>query len=396
MKIKFISLVFFTTIFFCSCSALTFNKNSSVESDSPKFQVENEYFQVSVNKGIVSEIKDNNIIYFSFNSDNSVEYYKYDISTNNTVSLGKVHNFLMDNSSFALINDNLYHYITIQETENNNYLNKLFKIDLINDKMTEISSENLAHTLITVKEIDNKLISLKSKKSESIIKTYIEEYNPLLNSKKVLNEKSMDFDNELGELILDIASYNQEIYTITKKTDKDKLNYFLCIYDSNGNYSSEININGLKNIVDNEMIDELKIMGNYIYVRNFSGASGIYYIDFDKKKLDEVIYSDNRLDIALSNHTDEKLDKYIFYLRDTNEIFLFDIINKKFTKFNVSIDNKYQNLGSIVADNKYNIAVTLKSKDNPENQTIYYFNILNHIEDISSDIFESDNLIYIK
>lgn len=320
----------------------------------------------------VLAVHNNKIIYYALTENNALSFSSYDIMTGEKNKIGSIPNFLINNDSSAIIGDSIYFFTTTGTTEN--YSVKLFEINLIKNRLTERSSENLYQSLAYIKATNNGVISLKGNLHKDIGETYIELFNSENNDSNIIVKKTLDVTTGKGEVIKSIAYSDLEIYAILNKTNENN-EFYLNKYNGEGLELESVNIANLKGILENQNIDELKVMGDYVFIRNFSGAAVIGEIV--DGHVSPIVSSEYGLDVALDS-VGEGLNNYLFFEREGTNMFMLDMEKKELLKVKLNIDDEYSKFGYLVADEENNVLVSLKSEEGA--QKMYYINVMEYIE----------------
>jgi len=377
----------------CACSS---NEKGSVNNVLKRITVHDKiYYEVPLQKSMYDDIvalSMDSIIFYSYKSGTNRNYYKYNILSGSIVDLGIVNDAIISNDSSALINDALFFNVTTGTWENP--INKLYCIDLKGNKLKEVMSDKLFQTFVYTEAISNSIILLKGDQKDILGITYIEELDPISNISKKLIEEEFNSSSGSGKVIKNISCYNDRIFAIICEYNKSKPNYKIYEYNRNGNIEKIVDINNLKDMLEKEQIDEFKVMGNYFFIKTFSGQAVICGID--ENEAFQIINSEYKLDIA-QNSSNQAQDYYVFFQRKSNKnLILLDSKNNNIMYIDLDfvIDNDNYTIRYIVSDNEYNLIISFLS-ENRDEEKIYYLNILDFLKDANEKRIDNERVLHI-
>lgn len=325
------------------------------------------------------------IIYYNIDDNGACLYYKYDFSKGKTYYLGAISNFLITTDSSAILADNIYFYATTGKAEENH--NVLYKIDLQNNLLSEVASESLYHTLVYTKSTGDHMIALKGKLNGDLGKTYIEKINPNNKENELFAEKIINVKSGEGEVLKNIAFSQEKIYAISEKSSSNTVVSSLIVYDSSGNVIRNISLKDLDEVLNGQLIDELKVMEDYIFIRNFSGYAVICKIAGDEART--VFRSEDGLDVA-SDSVEPAAEVYIFFRRGSREVYILDPKQNELRTIHLNLHPEFTTVRNIVTDGSYNMIIFL-SKD--EQYKIFYLNAFNELSGSSVQKLSPDHAI---
>ncbi|MDE6713699.1 MAG: hypothetical protein K2K20_08180, partial [Lachnospiraceae bacterium] len=186
-KVSSLLLIIIICSFLCSCSKNTAADNYSIESGN-----DSSYILASLqldNKNIdnIVCILDDNIIYSSYeNEDTVLAFYKYNISDNQTYSIGYIENPYINSGDVVAIDDMVFFYcneIIIDSSNPNGKLeNSLYQISITDNNLQKLASDSVDQTLIYLDSLDDTIISFKGKINDAESITYLDLFDTSMES----------------------------------------------------------------------------------------------------------------------------------------------------------------------------------------------------------------------
>lgn len=355
-KVSLLFVIITICSFICSCNKNTTTDNHismlDMESDSgyilESVQMDNDYID-----NIVC-ILDDNIVYSRYENEETVlAFYKYSISDNRTYSIGNIENPYINSGDVAVVDDEIFFYcnkvIINSEHPDGMLENSLYQINIKDNSMRKLASDYTEQTLIYLEAVNDNIISFKGKTNGDKSVTYLDLFDASMQNSEcfdVLISKEYNKSKENGEILYNFAVYESTIYAIICiKNFLSDVSWIIEKYDCNGNYISSIKIDEkIVNLLKGERISKFEILGEYGFIRTFSG-SGVLFSIISDEIVPQLLY-ETELDIAIPARN-ENVYSVVIYSRDTGDIWKLDILNNILTK----IDLSYEYLNYIYMDN---------------------------------------------
>jgi len=278
----------------------------------------------------VLDVVNENVVYCHSDSDSEIHYYLYDMDANLTYDLGSIKNPFIYSGSMTQIGECLYFYMSevIYSDENSSEELEvtLYEIDTKNKILKSIYTDNVDQTLVYVDEYENGIMAFMGQIQNEIGITYIDYIKINNTTLSEFNREtiiSLDYDNSrsIGILLYGFSQFDGYIYTIEATSEKiDSRTLAIRQYDHTGNVLKEINLdNSLVEMLSNERISKFVVLGQYAFVRTFSGSGAIFDISGEVTTTECIGMQE--LDIAFEKDSTHAL----FFNRNTGEIWLLDI-----------------------------------------------------------------------
>ena len=312
----------------------------------------------------VSPKIDDSFIYLSVDR-NTATYYRHYINDNKIVVLGTVENFYLGTNT-VLIDNTLYFYASVLESDNGDTSNVLFSINLSENKMNSYKNDDNSLAGLLAYQFDGNIITLKNVVDEENITTYLDIFDVNSKSWKQENINVVDSNTYIGSAIFGLYSNKEALYVLHDEClgGQGNVNTTLKVYDSNINEIQTINIaNDLRDYILSSRIQEMAVFGNYIYTQNTSNYSLLGKIEGNTI---EPIIKERNLSLNL-NQTSTNTP--FFYVRRSNKCYILDTETETITPIDLQIGNEHT-IKCILANEK-NILLICYSNDNKTDYMYY-------------------------
>lgn len=137
----------------------------------------------AINLGILENDK---ILYYQI-EEQYATFYMYDPLKDVKDFIGKIENYYLDVGSAILIDGNIYFFATV--IEDDGLENVLFAINVDKKSIERYENNDLSLPGISIQQIGKKIISLKNKRINNEIITYLEIFDPEKETWEIVNEK---------------------------------------------------------------------------------------------------------------------------------------------------------------------------------------------------------------
>jgi hypothetical protein len=312
----------------------------------------------------VKALLDDSFIYLSVDR-NTATYYRHYINDNKIVVLGTVENFYLGTNT-VLIDNTLYFYASVLESDNGDTSNVLFSINLSENKMNSYKNDDNSLAGLLAYQFDGNIITLKNVVDEENITTYLDIFDVNSKSWKQENINVVDSNTYIGSAIFGLYSNKEALYVLHDEClgGQGNVNTTLKVYDSNINEIQTINIaNDLRDYILSSRIQEMAVFGNYIYTQNTSNYSLLGKIEGNTI---EPIIKERNLSLNL-NQTSTNTP--FFYVRRSNKCYILDTETETITPIDLQIGNEHT-IKCILANEK-NILLICYSNDNKTDYMYY-------------------------
>lgn len=298
-NIRIIFCVIIAVALLCGCSGVR-NENSEYEKMGEKYFKNTEisiYDKANAKIGEIEHygtvVKTNDSIIYMKVSDHTaeciveMEYYRYVISTRENIKLGTVKKWAYQAGDTVFIGDHLYVILTTGDVLDANARTlRLYDIDLKQNRMTEVFSEQGAFPYASMSATGGKLLLTDIVENATLLK----EYDPA--SKKIETIKKIDFDDHagVGEAVRQITADENTISLLILKAQvqehgEKKHELRIDVYDYDMNFQRSIDVSSISSN-PNELsqgVAQFEFSDNYIYYENFSTTRFLGKINSDGK-----------------------------------------------------------------------------------------------------------------
>jgi hypothetical protein len=264
------------------------------------------------------------------------EYYRKYFDGRDDVKLGTMYNFRISAGYNARIDNTLYFYSgVVNETGeiDNNFNNNLYGIDLTENTMRVVYTDNNVRPIVYVYPYMNKVLALKTMPAaDNASSSFLELYDPKTGSiKTVLTHTSKSAD-KTGSRILTCFPNDEKVYTfVTEYNAEGEQEATVRVYNQEFQCIQTISFDkDLMNYILGSRPHQIAVFGDYIYLDNLSNYSLVGKIENDT--VTPVVQA-RSLEVAVNRDTDGRiLNTQVFYIRYTNTYYILDIEKGTFTE----------------------------------------------------------------
>ena len=273
--------------------------------------------------------EDGTLLYYQ-QENGTVTFYTFDSLKKQISEIGSIERYVLDTGVTAMLEDSLYFYAGILDSQNE-IRNTLFSIDLSNKTISSHENPDLSLPGINAYSFGDSIATLKNKRDGNVIETYLDFYNIKNETwEKRLSNEFNEVDKTGSALYVMYSDENnlyfiQDIYTNQGKCDR-----YLIQYDRSFSEKKKIPLQGeLLDFIENSnaRIVELKIWGDYLYLRDLSGSGFLGKIEAEG--IDELKTS-RKFICAASLYPDSPP---VFFIRDSNMVFVLDVNTGELSEF---------------------------------------------------------------
>lgn len=320
----------------------------------PEFTKESDYS--------IAALADGELIYQTL--EDPTCFFSLDVRQNSEVELGQVSNFILNGYSLVKDSGKLYTYIAVSEF--GAIKNVLYEIDYTNDTIRPLLSNQNSSPIIYLYKVPTGILQLKTPLAGSST-TLFELYNLQTGTS---TEVLVAPENE----IYIVASIDDDsLFVLTAREMPDQIYKFTIDEYDLETYEliNTIELSEIHSYLSNARIGKMEVFGDYIYLLNYSNEGIIC-----KLSDNSVIPVLERTNLECVRNQQQKLHnpEMLFYIRNTNECFLFDLNTGETKEIEPKIENGYV-ISSIFSDGDDILLQAKKPSNNKliEEKTIIYF-----------------------
>lgn len=206
----------------------------------------------------------------SVEDDNVMDYYRYDVATQEHIKLGRVTGWTLQSAQTAYVEGHLFLLVcTGNITDNESRMLKLLDVDLTRNTLSEVFSEPGGSPADTMAVAGDRLLIARNFLDE----TRVEEYDVTSNRRTVVAQ--FDFDNEalLGEAIRQIAADESTVSLLMLVKETSAVAQLrVDVYDHKMNPLRSVDVTALSSD-QNELIQgvqHFEYTGQSLYYENYS------------------------------------------------------------------------------------------------------------------------------
>ena len=256
------------------------------------------------------------ILYSDFSSSTDISFYQKEVESGLVYTIGTIESFVMRARGTAVIDRKYYLYLTV--TEGDTLTNKLVCIDLEQNTLSILASDTLPHYGVFVFEAENQLLTIRTYEAEGIIHSYIEAYDVDSADFKIVFETEFFPSDSKGSILYTLCYDSEKIYAIVdeRQGGEEKVCLVIWVLDANSYTVLErFDLGEHHDYLAGARIGVIKVLGNNIFVRNFSSNTVIGVIH--EKVIEPLVLAKNIDFSPCIPNTDNPL----FFVRDSNRCY---------------------------------------------------------------------------
>ena len=337
-----------------SCSLYTNEKNIDCISNTIKFS-ENQleiFNEIMLSDGFALLMEDSKLLYYKTTphmDDNKlqtdIDYYIYDYSANEHIFLDTLHDVQISSGDYLYANNGEIYFS--YQTGTDESILSLYVLNLKERNIRSVytSVSKLPFLFISSLDHENIIIFEPDRISENEYSYKIMKFNTITEDMSILLETTYNQLTGEGLLIASVYAKYGNIYTINLKNGSE---YFLCIYDSNGNMTKRILIQGLREnlVVNGNQYDvwRIYINSNTLYIKALNDKMYLYSLPNDTQN--EIILLEELTGYEISPSLgQEGYTKQLFYQYGKKEILVYAENGNKIGNYHI---DEYENNSRIL------------------------------------------------
>lgn len=283
--------------------------------------------------------------------DDIMQYF-YD--TGETVNIGSVE--MMFISSGSKVQRNNILYTTECVNKNNTAINKIYKIDLENQKLNTLAEIKDRLPLSYMFDLDENhiLYFCVAEKEAGKYHYYINKFNLNNNKMETIIESEFDKNKMSGKIIPCVNTYNEKIYTYTLVDDKPSVE----IYDVDGKLIETVQLNlkaPLDSLLNINITDDMAILST---IKN-----DIVILKIDGNVWNEICYIPHSVELTPSHNNYNSDNIYFVDTFSPENLYILNKTTKEFKKYVVEAENDNRIIQFYECDKDGNLLVWTRDKD---------------------------------
>lgn len=283
--------------------------------------------------------------------DDIMQYF-YD--TGETVNIGSVE--MMFISSGSKVQRNNILYTTECVNKNNTAINKIYKIDLENQKLNTLAEIKDRLPLSYMFDLDENhiLYFCVAEKEAGKYHYYINKFNLNNNKMETIIESEFDKNKMSGKIIPCVNTYNEKIYTYTLVDDKPSVE----IYDVDGKLIETVQLNlkaPLDSLLNINITDDMAILST---IKN-----DIVILKIDGNVWNEICYIPHSVELTPSHNNYNSDNIYFVDTFSPENLYILNKTTKEFKKYVVEAENDNRIIQFYECDKDGNLLVWTRDKE---------------------------------
>lgn len=291
--------------------------------------------------------------------DDIMQYF-YD--TGETVNIGSLE--MMFISSGSKVQRNNILYTTECVNKNNTAINKIYKIDLENQKLNTLAEIKDRLPLSYMFDLDENhiLYFCVAEKEAGKYHYYINKFNLNNNKMETIIESEFDKNKMSGKIIPCVNTYNEKIYTYTLVDDKPSVE----IYDVDGKLIETVQLNlkaPLDSLLNINITDDMAILST---IKN-----DIVILKIDGNVWNEICYIPHSVELTPSHNNYNSDNIYFVDTFSPENLYILNKTTKEFKKYVVEAENDNRVVEFYECDKDGNLLVWTYDKDSATDLNYY-------------------------
>lgn len=307
--------------------------------------------------------------------DDGLVYFSSKVENGKTEEIGRETDFAVSNDSSALIGDHLYTYVTSGAP--NGFCVNLFEMDVRHSRLRKLTSENVYQTLTYTKDLGNELVTLKGERQNDDARSYIEAFDSSSHKVRTVVEFPYDFAKESGTIIKNISVYQDKLYALAGIVEEGHADYALIVYNGEGTAQHKYDMNAFRAILDGGGVGKLKVMGDYVFVSNFSNRSALGKLSGDEVKV--VVSSEDGFELA-QDSVSTQAGHYYLFKRDSNRFYRLDPSRGELDEIPSPFSEKKEVLTYMITDSQGHAILIMGSEAGK--RTLLYVNLEDYLNSV--------------
>lgn len=304
-------------------------------------------------------------------------FFSNKVENGETAEIGREPDFLVSNDSSALIGDRLYTYVTAKAPDGHRV--NLFELDVRHSRVKKLVSENIYQMLIYTKDLEDELFTLKGERKGDDARSYIEAFDSSSHKARTVVEFPYDFAQESGTIIKNISVYQDKLYALAGTVEAGRADYALIVYNREGTPQHKYDMNAFRDIVEGGGVGKLKVMGDYVFVSNFSNRSALGQLFGDEVKA--VVSSEYGFELA-QDSVSTQADYYYLFKRDSDRFYRLDPSRGELDEIPSPFSEKKEVLTYMITDSKGHAILIMGSEAGK--RTLLYVNLEDYLNSVTS------------
>lgn len=283
---------------------------------------------------------------------NDIMQYFYD--TGETVNIGSMQTTFV--SSGSKLQKNNIIYITECVNENDTAINKIYKIDMENQKLNTLAEIKDRLPLSYMFDLDENhiLYFCVAEKEAGKYHYYINKFNLNNNEMETIIESEFDKNKMSGKITPCVNTYNEKIYAYTLVDDKPSVE----IYDVDGKFIEAVQLN-LKAPLNS--VFTINITDNMATLSTLS--RDIVILKRDGNVWNEICYIPHSIELTPSHNNYNSDNIYFVDTSNKENLYVLNKTTKEFKKYVVEAENDNRAVQFYKCDKDGNLLVWTRDKD---------------------------------
>lgn len=283
--------------------------------------------------------------------DDIMQYF-YD--TGETVNIGSVE--MMFISSGSKVQRNNILYTTECVNKNDTAINKIYKIDMENQKLNTLAEIKDRLPLSYMSDLDENhiLYFCVAEKEAGKYHYYINKFNLNNNEMETIIESEFDKNKMSGKIIPCVNTYNEKIYVYTLVDDKPSIE----VYDVDGKLIETVQLNlkaPLDSLLNINITDDMAILST---IKN-----DIVILKIDGNVWNEIGYIPHSVELTPSHNNYNSDNIYFVDTFSPENLYMLNKTTKEFKKYVVEAENDNRTVRFYECDKDGNLLVWTRDKD---------------------------------
>lgn len=311
------------------------------------------------------------------NSITAIDYYRYMLDTKQDIKLGTINNWAQQSTESVCLDKHLYLLITTGEvSDKQNRTVKLLDIDLKNNSIKVVLSEEGGFPYNSIVGVEDKLFIAKVLSNGSCI----EEYNIKTNKTQTLIKFDFNDKTTVGETIRQIsADENTIALMMLVKETADSVKLRVDVYDHNLNYIKSVDVTDISS-EPNELrqgVSNFQYSNGLFYYENFSSTR--FLGEISNNQILKTIETNDTFAMALETENNKTKLFYQSFSPNNNYLYLWNMRDKTLLKSEFYADNTKYYIINMTRSSNDDCLITMYYRSNSSGEKLtprlYYVNL---------------------
>ena len=344
-----------------------FLSGCGITTDTPPDTVLSSEFQLpNIGLNDILALVGNHLICSNILENGDIKYQTINLVTGKSIECGTIQKHLLNNNSNILKDNTVYFRVTTASDDGTAQIDNFCKLDLKRNQIEVLSTKETHQSLGYLALLGDTFLSTTGFiGADGKSKTTIEQIDSNGKTQREVKAFWANRSSHTGEAMTNITAYRDAVYALVQRFESGEIATYIHSYSLSGEEMSSLNMQSYSTDFFYTPISDFTIVGNYIYMENFSGES--IFGKIADGEFHEI--SGIRESLILAQTNENTPENLLFYNRESNAFFLFDPQSDTMTEKKIPLIPDNQNITFLLKSGELLVACTMDSVEGIESST---------------------------